>query len=226
MPDGAHNPRDQFEQHLSSLRRRLAREAASAVEMLEEAVEALFMLDAIAAQRVRDRDDSVDEEEVRIEEECFRMLYCQSPVARDFRQIAFILKVNADVERVADHATSIAKVTQRLVGEIDASVLPTSLRELGERVPRTCHVLLRAMMDRDLEGARALVQRDRTIDTLYERLFDETVDLMKRTPDYAAAGLLIHRAGRELERIGDLMANIAEDVIYLVTGSIVRHATD
>ena len=86
-----------------------------------------------------------------------------------------------------------------------------------------CHLLLRAVLDEDPELARQVVDEDETIDALEKRLFDETDELMRKEPGNTRNGLLIYRAGRELERIGDLMKNIAEDVIYLATGAIVRH---
>jgi phosphate transport system protein len=86
-----------------------------------------------------------------------------------------------------------------------------------------CHSLLRAVLDEDPELARQVVEEDETIDQLEKRLFDETDELIRKEPTNTRNGLLIYRAGRELERIGDLMKNIAEDVIYLATGSIVRH---
>ena len=152
----------------------------------------------------------------------------------DFRSITFALRVNADLERVADHASSIAKVVQRIADARAGTPLPkwpTSLVELGQRVPAMCHETLRALMDEDEESARRLVAGDRIIDGLEKRLFDEVremIRLMGVTPgihdDRAVTiGMLTYRAGRELERIGDLMASTAEDVVYLKTGQIIRH---
>ena len=223
-PDGPepHGNRFSFDRSLGQLKRRLVQEATSAIGMLEAALEALWKLDTVAAKEVRRRDDTIDAEEVQIEAECFRMLALEQPFARDLRIITFILKVNADIERVADHASGVAKVANR----IDAThppKWPTALVEMGQRVPVMCHMLLRAVLDEDPELARQVVEEDETIDTLEKRLFDEVDDLMKKEPGNTRNGLLIYRAGRELERIGDLMKNIAEDVVYLATGSIVRH---
>ena len=150
----------------------------------------------------------------------------QAPVARDFRMLTFILKVNADVERVADHACSISKVTLKLVDALPPGTpWPTSLVELGQRVPMTCHALLRAMHDEDSAAAKDIVLADKTIDRLNRRLFDEVVAGMDANPTSGghSSGLLLFRAGRELERVGDLMTNIAEDIVYLATGEIIRH---
>src|SRR5262249_62264037 len=95
--------------------------------------------------------------------------------------------------------------------------------ELGARGPRARRRLLRALLDEDAEAAKQIVLGDKTIDRLTRRLFDETVQFMGQDPRAHAAGLLIYRLGRELERVGDLMTNIGEDIVYLATGEIIRH---
>jgi phosphate transport system protein len=221
-PSGESQARFTLDRSIVALKRRLVQEATSAIGMLEAALDAMWKHDGAAAREVRRRDDGIDAEEVQIEQECIRMLALQQPFARDLRFITFILKVNADVERVADHACSIAKVAAKL--ETATSMQwPTALVELGQRVPLMCHTLLRAVLDEDAALAQKIVEEDATIDRLEKRLFEEVEEMMRHDPDRLRSGLLIYRAGRELERIGDLMKNIAEDIIYLDTGSIVRH---
>ena len=101
---------------------------------------------------------------------------------------------------------------------------PMSLRDLAERVPATCHSLLRALIDEDTEIARESVAGDKLRDKLDSGAFTElTEQIAGGNQDEAAAGLLLFRVGRDLERVGDLMKNIAEDLVYLDTGKIVRH---
>jgi len=211
-----------LDEQMREMKRRLAEEARTALLMVESALEALWAGNVDAAGSVRGRDDLIDSEEVRIEEICFRVMTLQQPVASDFRLIAFVLRVNADVERVADHACSIAKVAVAL-GQTSIPAWPTALREMGRRVPEIGHQVLRAMIDEDVELARSVLVGDATIDRLNTRLFDEIIELMETDQDLLRAGLLLYRAGRALERIGDLMQNIAEDIVYLGTGSIIRH---
>ncbi|MCW5769922.1 MAG: phosphate signaling complex protein PhoU [Phycisphaeraceae bacterium] len=220
---GGHNPRTDFEGQIERIRRRLVREAVVAVGMLERAIDALWTLDREEAAIVRSKDTRVDREEVAIESDCYRLLTMQHPVAKDFRMIAFVLKVNQDIERVADHASSIAKSILAFRGDIPPR-WPTALEELAHRVPAQCHVLLRAVVDEDTDKAREIVAGDKVLDEIHRRLFDEIVETMDGSSDSSANGLLIYRIGRELERVGDLMAAIAEDVVYLRTGQIIRHA--
>ncbi len=214
-----------------AVKRRLTDEATAVVSMLETALAALWELDTQRAEQILTTDDRIDREEVAIEEGCFRVMTLQAPVARDFRLLTFILKVNADIERVADHACSIAKITYKLADNPPPS-WPTALTELGQRVPMICHTLLRAMHDEDAAAAKDIVIGDKTIDRLNRRLFDEVIAMMDAgvamgtsggVSGVHATGLLLFRAGRELERIGDLMTNIAEDIVYLSTGEIIRH---
>lgn len=207
---------------IRAVKKRLSDEATKVVSMFESAIRALFDVDTAAAARILSDDDQIDREEVEIEESCFRVMTLGAPVARDFRLLAFILKVNSDVERVADHACAIAKTTYKLADN-PPKTWPTALVEMGQRVPITCHALLRAMHDEDPAAARQIVVDDKTIDRLHRRVFDEVIELMESGREPHATGLLMFRVGRDLERVGDLMTNIAEDIVYLATGEIIRH---
>ncbi len=230
MPEAT--PQLTTDRKIMSLKRRLVREASLAVGMLEAALKALWTLDVDGAMAVRLSDDRVDMEEVAIEQQCYEILALHHPFARDFRVLTFILKVNADIERVADHASSICKVVKKISEARRAAGLsgppkwPTALVELGERVPAMCHELLRAVLDEDVDGARQLVAADKVIDALDKRAFEEAMEVMKGARGNETdlvIGMLMTRASRELERVGDLMTNIAEDVVYLATGEIIRH---
>lgn len=230
-PSGATPVEPHLLKDARAVKQRLTGEATAVVSMLENALAALWDLDPRRAEQILSTDERIDREEVAIEEACFRVMTLQAPVARDFRLLTFILKVNADVERIADHACSLAKITYKLADN-PPPAWPTALTELGQRVPMICHTLLRAMHDEDAAAAKEIVLGDKTIDRLNRRLFDEVVSMMDAgvaagergaTSGVHATGLLLFRAGRELERIGDLLTNIGEDIVYLATGEIIRH---
>jgi len=197
-------------------------EATTAIGMLESSVDALFRLDVEKAREIIASDDKVDKLEVHIEEEALRVLALHNPFARDFRKITSMLRINADLERVADHATSISKQAVKLQ-PLGITRFPTALTELGQRVPMLCHTLLTSFVSENIEQCRSVIIRDQAIDSLDKRLFEECIELMGSDHNSKAAGMLMYRCGRELERVGDLMGSIAEDVIYLVGGHIVRH---
>ena len=221
------------EKRIVALKKRLVREGVLAVSMLESAINAFRAVDVEGARKVRRTDDEVDTEEVEIEQESYELLSLHQPYARGFRTIAFALRANADFERVADHASSIAKVVTRMQPFLDSATAteapnwPTALLELMDRVPRMCHELLRAVLDEDAAAARKLVEADSLIDQQERRLFEEVQEWVRvqgRSDGALAMGMLLYRAGRELERVGDLMASVAEDVVYLAEGQIIRHA--
>lgn len=225
-PHGRGHPkhRDMLDKQLAGLQRSLLREASMAFGMLENAIDLLWSLDAEAAEELRRRDDRVDAQEVQIEQACIQLIALQQPMARDLRLVSFALRVNADFERVADHACSLAKVVI-LLHKYDLNPeWPTAFVELAERVPLVTQRLLRSVVDEDMKLAREIIKDDKIIDRLHDRVFEETIVLMQREPEHPELGLLIHRATRELERVADLMGSVAESVVYLGSGEIVRHS--
>ena len=209
-----------LDEDLAAVRRRLIREAAQAIDIIKYAINSLWEFDESSAPVISKIEKEIDKEEVEIEQECYRILALKNPFAADFRLITFILRVNSDIERVADHASSIRKIIARIQGKPN---WPESLREMGDRIPVMCEQLLRAVVNTDSELAKSVVKQDRAIDKLDSQSFDEIIEIIKQKPDEASNYLLIYRVARELERVGDLLGNIAEDIIYLVTGDIVRH---
>ncbi len=206
---------------LALVRRRMIREASQAIDIVKSAIDSLWDLDQSSATMISKIERAIDKEEVKIEQECYRILALKNPFAADFRLLTFILRVNTDIERVADHASSIRKIIARL--EAPAPNWPNSLREMGQRIPVMCEQLLRAVVNTDIELAKQIVKDDRIIDKLDGQAFDEIKVLIQQDSVNASNYLLIYRVARELERVGDLLGNIAEGVVYLVTGDIVRH---
>ena len=223
IPSRARSAKDlQLERELRSLKTLLVNEAVQAIGMLEQAADALVRLDVELARKIIGQDDEIDREEVRIEEECFRVLALFQPFARDFRELTTIMKINNDLERVADHSVALAKQAVKLKNR-GVTELLISLKELTQRVPMLCHAVLSTLRSQDVQAARLVQLNDKAIDSLDKRLFEECLDIMGDSRNSQAAAMRIFRCGRELERVGDLMKNIAEDLIYLETGSIVRH---
>jgi phosphate transport system protein len=191
--------------------------------MLDQAVEGLAVRDpAVAGERaaaVADADGEIDSAEVRIEENCLKLPALYQPVAGDLRLIAAVLKVNEQLERAADHAVNIARLV-RDVARIGVVSFPPAVVDLARRVGRVCEVALRAFLATDSAAAAAVCRGDDHIDELERAVADEAAEIGRHNVRHA---LLFARLGHELERIGDLMTNIAEDTVYLVTGEIVRH---
>lgn len=211
----------QLDQDLNALRRRVIREASRATDLLTQSIAILQGSSDEEVSEIREIEREIDQEEVRIEEECFRILALQQPFGSDFRMLTFCLKVNTDIERLADHATSMAKISRKLRNA--ELVWPQSMLEMMQRVPVMCEELVRAVISADPEAAKAVVARDKAIDKLDKQAFRELSETIQDQPDDASQYMLMYRISRELERVGDLLGNIAEDIVYLVTGEIVRH---
>ncbi|MEO1278413.1 MAG: phosphate signaling complex protein PhoU [Planctomycetota bacterium] len=205
------------------LKRQLIREASYAVAMIEQALDALLRLDRPQAKAVRKQDDVIDRHEIEIERACLDLLLMQHPVASDFQNVFFVLRVNTQVERVGDHASSIAKCASRMAKAGLDPRWPTSLVELAHRVPACCHRTLRAVLDEDVDAAREIIAEDEVIDQLEKTLFAETLEVMRTESSGDLAGLYIYRVGRELERTADVMASICKDLIFRETGENLRH---
>lgn len=207
-----------------ALKRQLIKEASYAVAMIEQALDALLRLDRPQAKAVRKQDDVIDLQEIEIEKACLDLLLMQHPVASDFQAVLFVLRVNTQIERVGDHASSIAKVASRMAKAGLDPRWPTALVEMAHRVPAACHKTLRAVLDEDVQAAREIIAEDEVIDELEKTLFGEILEMIRTEPQGDLAGLYIHRVGRELERTADVMAGICRDLIYRETGENLRHA--
>lgn len=211
----------QLDQELGALRRRLIREASRAIDLLAQSISILQSSSDEQVQEIRDIEQEIDEEEVLIEEECFRILALRQPFGSDFRMLTFCMKANSDIERLADHASSLAKISRKL--RRPDLVWPQAMLEMMQRIPVMSEELVRAVINADQEAARTIVERDKAIDKLDKQAFRELTAIIEDRPDEASQYMLMYRVSRELERVGDLLGNIAEDIVYLVTGDIVRH---
>ncbi len=212
-----------FAQAVESLNESLSRQEDLVMRSVDDAVHALVTGDAERARRVTQMDREVDREEVRIEEECLKMIALYAPVARDLRYITTVLKVNNDLERIADHANNVARLTLSLLQD-RAFALPPQAGEMAARVTEAISRGIRALRRQDVEEARQVLAADEAIDRLDEEITEEARRTMRQGPEHGDSALRLYRIGRELERIADLATNIAEDTIYLVSGEIVRHS--
>ena len=197
------------------------------VASLEKGVAALCegRIDIVSEVKELERDS--DREEVRIEQNCLRVLALFEPVASDLRRMATILKVSRDWERIADLAARIARRARKLAREADeAVVVPDSLKSLASDVLDQARASYEALAARDTQRARAVIDDDRTIDRLYRRFRRETKDSLRQDASQLDAWLQLLSIGRHLERIADHATDIAETVVYLEEGIIIRHKTD
>jgi phosphate transport system protein len=196
---------------------------ASAVEdMLDEACTAALQVDHVLARRVIERDAEIDAEEVAIEAEVIRLITLFQPMASDMRLLTTVLKVNSDLERIADCAVNIAQRAKHL-DNADLGGNAADVKEIAQGAQRMLRSALKAYAAEDAGDARRLLAQDAAIDAFYGQLIRKVVTEATRSPEMMSTHLDVLFIAKNLERIGDHATNIAEDVIFLGTGQIVRH---
>jgi phosphate transport system protein len=196
--------------------------SAMVEEMIDHAAMALIERRYDLAAKVITSDEAVDAREVRIEEECLKILALHQPVAIDLRRIASVMKINNDLERIADLAVNIAERSLSL-DEFPQFPVPTKLSQMVSLATQMVRDSLDAFVNLDTLAARRIMRLDDSIDALNVEVIDELQSLIQKQPDMVVPALHCFSASRHIERIGDHATNIAEDVIYLVAGDIVRH---
>lgn len=210
---------------LDELRRRSLRMASQAEDMVYEAGEAVFAADRPLALRVIRRDEEVDAAEVEVEAEVIRLLALYQPVGIDLRTLCTILKVNNDLERVADCAVNIAQRASH--GELQAQAQQSSeLKQMCPAVRKVLRAAIQAYSDNDAEAARRVSEQEQGIDALYGQIVRTVVDSAGSSPEHIAGQIDLLSVAKNLERISDHATNIAEDVVFLTTGAIVRHVRE
>ncbi|TXK86150.1 phosphate signaling complex protein PhoU [Paenibacillus sp. N3.4] len=206
-----------FHQSLVLLQKELLDMGGSVQKLILSSVESLAKLDEKLAQQVINNDDLIDDYLTNIDELCLRLIALQQPMASDLRIIGTALKLAIDLERIADHAVDIAKITIRFAGEELVKPLEV-IPQMAEIAIEMLHESLLAYTERDVHRAAALAEKDDRVDKLYSTVMQELMGLM--SSDYNRNRQLTHLlfVAHYLERVADHTTNIGEGVIYMVTG--------
>ncbi|MGE3537693.1 MAG: phosphate signaling complex protein PhoU [Candidatus Tectimicrobiota bacterium] len=213
-----------FIREIETLKKKILAVGALVEERLSQAITALVKHDERLAQQVAEGDDEVDEMEVEVEEDCLKILALYQPVAIDLRFVVAVLKMNNDLERMADTSVNIARRAEYLANWPNIAV-PQPLTEMAQKVQTMVQQSLDALIQSDVTLARKVCVADREVDQLNRQMHVDIQQEMKAHPDQIERLIHTLSVSRHLERIGDLATNVAEDVIYTVQGEIVRHRT-
>ncbi len=211
-----------LERDLEALERAILDQSSRVEEMIAKASQALMDRRADLAAEVAANEVGINVREVQIEEECLKILALHQPVAVDLRRTATVLKINTELERIADLAVNIAERTISLTDYPDFEV-PARLERMAIKATDMVHDALDAFVDLDVDAAREVCIRDDEVDDYNRQVITELVETMRSRSDLAEAALHFFSVCRHVERIADCATNIAEDVIYLVEGEIARH---
>ncbi|MCD1258941.1 phosphate signaling complex protein PhoU [Paenibacillus athensensis] len=209
--------RSGFHHSLELLQTELLQMGSSVEKLIHQAVESLSQLDEGQAQQIIERDDLIDDYLTTIDELCLRLIALQQPMASDLRIIGTALKIATDLERIADHAVDIARVTLRFAGETLVKPLEI-IPQMADIAKEMLRESLLAYTERNVHRAAALAEKDDQVDKLYSSIMQEVIGLMgtelSRNRQLTHLLLVAHF----LERVADHATNIGEGVIYMVTG--------
>ena len=217
---GARHPhREAFDRELQEVKENVLRMGTLVEDAIRAAIASLVRHDADAATAVIVADAGINEVQRKVSSMITATIATQAPVARDLRFLLTLDHVSYELERMGDHAASVAKQARKLAPEPPLKGY-VDLPAMGELVIQLVHGVLRALVDVDQVKAREVATLDDEVDALYHRIFDEVLELMREDKANVDRGARVLFAAYYLERIGDRSTNIAEDVVFLATGDI------
>jgi len=189
-------------------------------EAILKAAKSLESQDVELAEQVRADDKKIDALELEINDVAARIIALRAPVSKDLRSILAVLRLAASLERIGDYSKNIAKRTSALVDMPHFSASNSSLRRMSREVSMMLRDTLDAFIRGDVDLAEVVRQRDQDVDQMYNGLFREFLTFMMEDPRQITACMHLHFMAKNIERMGDLTTNMAEQVIYLVTGEM------
>jgi len=214
---GIHLQRD-----LDEVTRSLLEVAAMVEDMIAKSLRALRERSVDLAHEVQRQDRVIDAREIEVEEECLKILALHSPVASDLRMVVTYLKVNNDLERAGDLARNLAERAESLAVAEPVEV-PREIWTMAERIPKMLRAALDAVVNGETELARSVIAEDEVVDRSHEAMYGVVRTMIEEQPESAGTSIQFLSISRYLERMADLATNIAEDVVFLVDGEVVRH---
>ncbi|MEO6294571.1 MAG: phosphate signaling complex protein PhoU [Candidatus Limnocylindria bacterium] len=212
-------PRATFDRQLDRVKDDVLRLGARVEQALERAGRALIERDPDLADKVRWEDAEVNELQRQINTEITAIIATQGPVARDVRELLALYHAAAELERMGDYAVNIAKLAQQLAAEPEMPILK-QIPRMEQICREQLRSAMRALVNISEEEARKVCERDDELDHLYSSVYEDAMQLMSVAPERARQATHMLFAAHHLERLGDRVTNIGEDVVYLATGQV------
>jgi phosphate transport system protein len=214
-----------LQDELTDLRRAILSMGASVEQRVNRAIDSLLSSDLELAREVGGGDEEIDAMDVDIEAECLRILALSQPVAGDLRFVLAVMRINSDLERIADMAEGISKRVIDLQSQTPIAV-PSAVVEMAGSARRMLAEALSAFADEDVALCLRIRRSDRQVDDLQREVFAWIQDEIPRHVEATRAAIDILSIARKLERIADQATNIAEDVYFIVKGAVIRHTAE
>lgn len=213
--------RAQFEVELGKLHNQFYAMGNEVLGQINNTVRAFTTHDRELAKEVIEADKKINEFEVKLEKKSLEIIALQQPVSTDLRRVITVLKATSDLERMGDHAVSIAKAAIRMKGEVRIPIVEEEIKNMGKEVRRLVESSLDLYLNSgDIETAYEIAAGDEIINEYYSKIQELTTEEIKKNPDSLIAGRDYFQVITYLERIGDYAKNICEWVVYLRTGDI------
>lgn len=213
--------RAQFEVELGKLHNQFYAMGNEVLGQINNTVRAFTTHDRELAKEVIEADKKINEFEVKLEKKSLEIIALQQPVSTDLRRVITVLKATSDIERMGDHAVSIAKAAIRMKGEVRIPIVEEEIKNMGKEARRLVESSLDLYLNSgDIETAYEIAASDEIINEYYSKIQELTTEEIKKNPDALIAGRDYFQVLTYLERIGDYAKNICEWVVYLHTGDI------
>ncbi|HFR3691187.1 phosphate signaling complex protein PhoU [Streptococcus sp. P25B114] len=213
--------RAQFEEELGKLHNQFYAMGNEVQAQINNAVRAFTTHDRELAKEVIEADSKINEFEVKLEKKSLEIIALQQPVSTDLRRVITVLKATSDLERMGDHAVSIAKATIRMKGEVRIQIVEDEIKKMGKEVRNLVEAALDLYLNAsEIEIAYEVAARDEIINNFYATIQELTTEEIKKNPDALIAGRDYFQVLTYLERVGDYAKNICEWMVYLRTGDI------
>jgi len=214
-----------MQREIEKLKKLVLSLGADVEEHVHKAVQALQSRNMALAQQIIAADAAVDKFEVYLEEECLKILALHQPVAIDLRFVIAVLKINNDLERIGDLAVNVAERAQYLAAKEPVEI-PFDFAGMADKTKLMLKRSLDALVNMDAHEAWEVCAMDDEVDAINRQMYEQVQEGIRRRPDQMPSFIHCLSTSRHLERIADHATNIAEDVIYMVAGEIVRHKAE
>ena len=214
-----------WQREIENLKKLVLSLGALVEEQIQHAILALERRDAELANTVVQKDKEIDSLEIVIEEECLKILALYQPVAKELRFVVAVLKMNNDLERMGDLAANIGK-RARYLSKKEKIDLVDDFGPVAEKAQAMVKKSLDALVNTDVNLAREVCASDDEVDKLTKHMLKRTINAIEKNPERTKDYFSIRSVSKNLERIADSATNIAEDVIYLCSGDIIRHQAE
>lgn len=211
-----------LQKEVDRLKKKIIQLSTLVEESVYKSVKSIAERDYKLAEQVISDDAEIDQMEVEVEEDCLKVLALHQPVAVDLRFIIAVLKMNNDLERIGDLALNIAEGSKFLCSQPVVSV-PFDFPAMSQKVQTMLRLSVDSLINTDEKTAQSVLEMDDEIDEIHRDMYRQVSEELQKNPKSVDCLIRLLSVSRNLERIADHTTNIAEDIIYMITGEIVRH---